>query len=615
MLLCLAQDRYELGCTPAGEPYAIPTSGPRVVRSLRGGRGSLRAELARAYYELTGSAASQSALADACLTIDGLAQQVEPVDLHLRVATHRADLVLDLGDATGRAVVITPAGWRIVDEPQVRFRRTAATGALPDPAAGGDLSLLWNAVNVAERYRPLALAVLVAELMPDLPHPVVYLSGEQGTGKTTATARLASILDPSPAQVRKPPRDVETWTTAAAGSWVVALDNLSDIPDWLSDALCRASTGEGDLRRRLYTDGDLHVIAFRRAIIINGIDVGAVRPDLADRLVHLPLAGITGTNRRPEKQMTAQWRQHHPHVLGAILNLAVKVLAALPNIQLAELPRMADFALVLAAVDQVLGTHGLDTYRGLADELAADAATTDPLLIALKVTVASEWTYTSAELLAAINTTAREAAINPDKWRAPRGWPGSARALTAVLHRQAPTLRRVGWTVTEIPREDSRDKVLRWQLTPPPDDKTARPQSKAANDAAIAATPHDDTSSQVKAPTDSAANSAANPRQAHTVAAPMPQSAANTHDAAALAAALAAPTTPALTSENKDHAANAANAAPNASLLQPPNPPEPRCCKDGRPLSSTCTICQQSPTFWETFIAAWQHDATKDAAS
>ena len=56
------------------------------------------------------------------------------------------------------------------------------------------------------------------------------LTGEQGTGKTTATARLASIVDRSPVWTRKPPRDVEAWTTAAAGSWVVALDNLSDIP-------------------------------------------------------------------------------------------------------------------------------------------------------------------------------------------------------------------------------------------------------------------------------------------------------------------------------------------------------------------------------------------------
>lgn len=119
--------------------------------------------------------------------------------------------------ATSRAVVITAAGWRVVDEPPVRFRRTAATGALAESARDGNLNALWDAVNVAAKYRPLVLAVLVAELIPNLPHPVVAITGEQGTGKSTATRRLASIIDPSPAQLRKAPRDVETWTTAPPG--------------------------------------------------------------------------------------------------------------------------------------------------------------------------------------------------------------------------------------------------------------------------------------------------------------------------------------------------------------------------------------------------------------
>jgi hypothetical protein len=46
-LVKLAERRYQLGCTPDGEPFAIPLKGPWIVRLLRGGRGSLRAELAQ----------------------------------------------------------------------------------------------------------------------------------------------------------------------------------------------------------------------------------------------------------------------------------------------------------------------------------------------------------------------------------------------------------------------------------------------------------------------------------------------------------------------------------------------------------------------------------------
>lgn len=459
-LVELAVGRYELGVTPDGDPYALPRSGPRIVRLLRGGRGSLRAELAQSYYTATGSVASQSALADACQVLDGMAQQVDPVPLHIRVAADGGRLVLDLGDATGRAALIDPSGWKITDQPPVRFRRSALTAALPEPQHGGSMAELWSAVNVTERYRPVLAAVLVAALMPDLPHPVLLLTGEQGTGKSTASARLAAVLDPSPAQLRKPPRDLETWTTAAAGSWVVALDNLSAVPDWLSDALCRASTGDGDVRRRLYTDGDLHVVAFRRVVAVNGIDLGALRGDLAERAVHVELARIPDNRRRLDQELTVEWLDAHPRVLGAVLDLTAQVLAELPRVDLDALPRMADYARVLAAVDRVLGTDGLKTYLNLHTEMASDAATSDPVLIALAAAVPATWEGTSADLLDLLRP-------HHDGWRVGSGWPASARDLTSALRRHAPTLRRLGWTVTELGRDATRAKVIRWRVVAP----------------------------------------------------------------------------------------------------------------------------------------------------
>ena len=38
---------------------------------------------------------------------------------------------------------------------------------------------------------------------------------------------------------------------------------------------------DGDVRRKLYTDGDFVVFAFKRYILFDGIDVGALAPDLA----------------------------------------------------------------------------------------------------------------------------------------------------------------------------------------------------------------------------------------------------------------------------------------------------------------------------------------------
>jgi hypothetical protein len=256
LLVELALKRYEFGCTEDGQPFAVKPGG-HVVRMLRGGKNSLRAELSKAYYHLHGKVAPQQALADALLVLEGQAQEEEPTRVHLRVAAATHAIWVDLGDTAETVIRITADGWELsTSDVPVLFQRTALTGVMPPPQQGGNLDLLWQQLNIPESDRPLVLAWLVAAIAtPNVPHTVLSLFGEQGVAKSTTTKRLAEIVDPSPVLLRKPPRDAEAWVTAAQGSWVVSLDNLSQVPDWLSDSLCRASTGEGDVRRALYTDG------------------------------------------------------------------------------------------------------------------------------------------------------------------------------------------------------------------------------------------------------------------------------------------------------------------------------------------------------------------------
>ncbi|GAA4402934.1 hypothetical protein GCM10023168_13970 [Fodinibacter luteus] len=458
-VLCdIAEARYTFGVSDTGEPFALPLDGPRVVRMLRGDGRSLRAELAAAYREQTGAVAPQQALADALATLEGFAIAAAPRALALRVAEHAGALWLDLGDESGDVVRITAQGWSVHPEAPVLHRRTALTAPLPRPATRGDLAPLWELLNVAPEDRAVLLGFLVAALMPEIPHPVLLLTGEQGTGKSTASRMIAATVDPSTVPLRKPPRDLDSWTTAAAGSHVVAVDNLSALPEWLSDALCRASTGDGDVRRKLYSDGDLHVVSFRRVVLLNGIDLGAVRDDLADRLVTVELHRITEATRRRDADLAGRWEAVAPVVLAGLLDLAVRVLAALPTLDLERLPRMADFGRVLAAVDAVMGTDGTGRYRAQAGELANDAVTSDPVLSTLTATIRAPWTGAAVDLLDVL--TAALGDVKP-----PREWPRNARTLGATLKRRAPSLRRLGWGVEQRPERTKRGQV--WSLTPP----------------------------------------------------------------------------------------------------------------------------------------------------
>ena len=321
---------------------------------LRGGRAGLRADLAARYFAETGAAAGGQALTDSTLILEGLAATQPPERLHLRVAEHDGTIYVDTGRQDGHVIRIGQGRWVVAETAPVRFLRTKLTGAMPLPPRDGDVARLWDFVNVAAEDRPVLLATLVAALVQcDVPHPVLALFAEQGSAKSTTTRMLVDLIDPSPVPLRQAPRDADSWVTAASGSWVVALDNLSAIPPWLSDSLCRAATGDGNVKRALYTDADLAVLKFRRCVIVNGIDVGAVRPDLAERLATVELRRIDRRRRRSEATLRQEWLQALPGILGGLLDLAAAVHQRLETVSVDESPRMADYGRALAAVDEV----------------------------------------------------------------------------------------------------------------------------------------------------------------------------------------------------------------------------------------------------------------------
>jgi hypothetical protein len=427
-LVKLVLDNWRIGRSHEGDAFATKDSGPAIL--LRG-HGSLRQRMAAGYHHRTGSTPSASALTDALAVIEGIAASREPEAVHLRVgSTADGAVVLDLGDGD-RAVVIGPRGWVVAPSP-VLFRRTALTRPLPDPKPGGDLGALWPLTTIAAESRPLVLAWLIANLR-DGAHPILGLLGQHGTGKTTTARRVAAVTDPSAAEVRAMPRDLEAWAVAASGSYVVPIDNVSSLPPWFSDALCRAVTGEGIVRRKLYTDSDVSVLSFRRAVILTSIDPGVIRGDLGDRL----LAVETEPPRRrlTDEALADEFAALHGEILGGLCDLAVRVFAAMDALPPVALPRMADYGRVLHAVDAVLGTDGFGTYVDMGERVAEEVVESDH--VALAVRALGQFTGTASDLLRTLE--ARRGQSRP-----PKEWPTTPRALRGALNRVAPALGVLG---------------------------------------------------------------------------------------------------------------------------------------------------------------------------
>ncbi|MDQ3104925.1 MAG: hypothetical protein M3Q87_06840, partial [Actinomycetota bacterium] len=453
-LVELAKERFTFGVTTTGEAYAVPIDGPNVARVLRGGRRSLRSELARIYFEKMKSAANASALADALLVIEGEAQGLDPTEVALRVGRSPVDdrLVLDLGGEDGAAVLIGAYGWEVEDTSPVLFWRTNATLPLPVPDDLGSLDDLRELLNIAKSDWPLIVAWLVAALMPELPHPVLLLRGEHGTAKSSAARLVTSLLDRCASRLRTAPRNVEDWAVAAAGSWVTCLDNVSDLQHWLQDAICRAVTGDGMLRRQLFTDSDVSVLAFRRVVALTSVDPGALNGDLADRLLTVELDRISEDSRASEEDLNACWAKVHPRALGGLLHVAVNVLRVLPTVRRSGLPRMADFARVLLAVDEVTGSSGYSTYTEQASRTAETVAASDSVAIAIVEQISSPWEGSASDLLKLLTVD-----------KPPRDWPSTPSGMGGRLTKSAPTLRTLGWTVEKLPRIG---KTRHWRIEP-----------------------------------------------------------------------------------------------------------------------------------------------------
>ncbi|WP_232542732.1 ATP-binding protein [Streptomyces sp. QHH-9511] len=475
-LVALARERYDLVTSEDGRPYGVRKHGPNIAMPLRGKAG-LRSQMARLFTDLNdGAVASQSALADAMTVLEGMAAANDPVPVMLRVAGDAHQVVVDLGTADGRCVVTTAENWSVRDRSPVLFRRSGAMAVMPEPVplrSGEGLALLRDLVNMDDEAFHQLVAWLVAAWIPHIPHPVLTFKGEQGTGKSKAAQTIVNLVDPSPAAKRSQPRDVKAWATQAFNSWALCLDNVSTIPPWLSDTLCKAVTGDGIVDRALYTDDDVVVLTFRRVLAMTTIDAGALAGDLAERLLMLDLQLIDEDRRRTEEELDDAFREARPAILAALFDLLSAVLRELPAVRLERMPRMADFARVLAAVDRIKGWDTLASYTTTSAEVAADALEGDPFgsAVVSLVETNGSWEGTAGMLL--------EHLPHPDT--AHPKWPKDATRAGGRLKRLAPILRSVGITFDDTARTPDRHRQRLYTLMVTPEGRDGRITASAVS--------------------------------------------------------------------------------------------------------------------------------------
>ena len=416
--------------------------------------------LRRQFFEATGGAPNSEALQSALNVLEAKAHYDGPRQpVFIRVAELDGRLYLDLGDEDWRSVEINSNGWRVVNKPPVRFHRTSGMQPLPIPKSGGTVEMLKPFLNVSDSDFVLVVAWMLACLRRGGPYPVLVLSGEQGSAKSTFSAMLRALLDPSIAPLRALPRNDWDLFITASNQHLLAFDNVSALRPWLSDTLCRLATGGGFAVRRLYTDQDEVLFDTVRPLILNGITEIVSRPDLMDRAIFLVLAHIPDEQRRTKEEIWKGFEAARPKILGALLDAVSTGLRLYHKTRLEKLPRMADFTRWATACEKGLWPAGtfLSAYnrnRGEAVDTVMDADPVASMVLSLMKNRA-EWHGTATELLRVLSDQA-------DEWIArARAWPANPQALSRRIRRVAPLLRKSDIEVDHIREGRSRTRIIR----------------------------------------------------------------------------------------------------------------------------------------------------------
>lgn len=283
-----------------------------------------------------------------------------------------------------RFLEISPGGYRSIPEPPVRFLTLYNMQELPDPVPGGSIDALRELINVDDADWLLIKIFMLAAFNTPSTFPVLFITGYQGTGKTTAAWAIKNILDPTTQGVRASVERIEDLFIAARHEHVLVFDNVSHISDTISDAFCTIVDGITFTRRTLYTNFEESMLYSHNPIVITAIEECITRPDLLDRTF------IVETRPNIVRQVGADlWagvERVRAEVLGALFDAVAAALRREGEMRLTTLPRLAGVAKWAAAAADLLGTTPEEIIDILLQNRSAVAARlrdSDPIYTAL----------------------------------------------------------------------------------------------------------------------------------------------------------------------------------------------------------------------------------------
>lgn len=335
-------------------------------------------------------------------------------ELHTRLC--RADdcqgnpmeVIYDLSDGVHSAN-ITPEGWSLQDVP-IAFlhHRHQKAQCLPERHNECSIEPLRGLLSEFKDDREwlVIMAYIISLYVPDLPKPILCLSGDMGSGKTLTARRIVDLVECSSLESGLPViKNGQELLRLANKNAIIFMDNLSSVSMSLSDELCRVATGASLAKRALYQDDEDWICEVCRPVIITGIPSTLIqREDLLDRTVPIKVSRISEAKRRTQSELDNEFMKLKLYLLGSAFNNLSKALKLLPSVKLEKLPRLADWAKLCYAICESMDGHSgkefLDAYQFILDRQTEMALESSLVAQACRLLVSQfgKWEGTATDL-------------------------------------------------------------------------------------------------------------------------------------------------------------------------------------------------------------------------
>jgi len=233
------------------------------------------------------------------------------------------------------------------------------------------LGELVELLRIQPQFQQIFKIHVISMFLGDVPVPIMVTKGEQGSLKTTITKAVKRIVDPSGEEISSIPPKRDDLVLLLNNRFVPNFDNVSFISPTNSDILCRAVTGDGLSKRKLYSDSTEVIYSYKRKIILNGISFGMNRSDLMERCIVYETKAPSTLERMTEEEFDERFYALLPSLLGQIFTVLSKVLEMHKDVksQIKEKPRMADFAVYGECISRALGYDDFSFIEDYAKKL------------------------------------------------------------------------------------------------------------------------------------------------------------------------------------------------------------------------------------------------------